>query len=59
MARRLGYVRVTCPGRAEWPNAMYAKTPLAGRPGCAMIEANLRSDTLFAVDCMERVRVGI
>ena len=59
MARRLGYVRVTYPGRAEWPNAMYAKIPLEGRPGCAMIEAKLRSDALFAVVCMERVRVDI
>jgi hypothetical protein len=59
MARRLGYVRVTCLGRAEWPNAMYAKTPLAGRPGCAMIEVELQHDAAFAVVGMERVRGDI
>jgi hypothetical protein len=38
---------------------MYAKMPLAGRAGCAMIEANWQNDALFAVVCMERVRVDV
>jgi hypothetical protein len=38
---------------------MYAKTPLAGRPGCAMIEIELQHDAAFAVVGMERVRVDI